>query len=246
MSKYRPLFTHARPLRFAIGALGVSAIYHATQPKLKCDYSPQNTPQFPNEVVRKHNKVFKLVSSGTRKVTFLSISVYHVGVYVAEEDIPSLNNRLRAISATTSTDLSKYLVSDPKASEFFDSILDDLSVVIRITPVRNTDIAHMRDGFVRGILARCKPEDLTLQGFKDSFPNPRTAFNKDSVMLLTVWKQRLGGLELEIDGHDYGAFNVDGARPLLKAFASTYLSGSRVASEPVRREFVEQIVKEVA
>lgn len=236
---------HTQIVRAGSVAVTMQILSRGRTESLSCDYNPRNEALFPAYITRRDDQIFKLVSSGTRKVTFLSISVYNVGIYIADSDISTLNNSLRTLNLTTDS-LKDALLSSDHGNKFFESILDNVSVMIRITPVRDTDIAHMRDGFVRGITARCRPDEFALQGFKDSFPNPRTPFKKHSTMLLTVWKPQLGGMQLEIDGHDYGSYNTESARTLLKAFIMTYISGQRVASEPVRQEFIAQILKEVS
>lgn len=193
----------------------------------------------PKLKIKQHD--FSLVAAGTRKVTFLSISVYNIGIYIDTEDISVLNAALKDLYIDSLEDLQLYLQDPMKGSNFLDR-LNDVSFSLRITPVRNTDIAHMRDGFVRGILLRYDPDEQTLKAFKEFFPNPRRAFLKDEVMSLTLWKNR--SLDLDIDGHDYGTFQAQGeeAKQLLRAFFGTYTSGKKVADEPLRREFIQQII----
>lgn len=212
---------------------------------LRCDYTPTNRPAFPKTITRR-NTPFQLVSADTRKVTFLSISVYDVGLYVAQEDIAVINAALKDLKIDSKQDLEAHLVDPNKGAAFFDRILNDISFVVRITPVRNTDIAHIRDGFVRGIVARIDPDVEALESFKESFPNPRKPFLKESVMTITLWKRSAGQMEIDIDGHDYGGYNNDDdkKRGITSSFLSTYLSGKKVASESLRLEFIRQITKE--
>ncbi|CCG82458.1 Uncharacterized protein C18G6.01c [Taphrina deformans PYCC 5710] len=227
----------------ALSSAGLASAVQNQKRRLHCDYSPRNTPKLPPSL-RIKDKDFILVAAGTRKVTFLSISVYDVGIYISSSDIPHLNAALRSIQVDSPTALIEHL-KDPVDGASFLNALDNVSYAVRITPVRNTDIAHMRDGFVRGVLLRHNPDAESLQSFKDFFPNPRKAFLKTDVMLLTVWNgQRL---DLDINGHDYGTYQGFGVETsnLLKAFIGTYTSGKKVASEELRQEFVEQIVQEV-
>lgn len=194
---------------------------------------------------------FTLVSSGTRKVTFLSISVYDLGIYIASTDVPHLNARLAALHIDTPEQLHAYLLDPETGSRFLESLVKEVSVAVRITPVRNTDIAHMRDGFVRGILARMDPMTESLESFKEFFPSPRKKFNKEEVMILTSWKGKR--LDLSIDGHDYGAYEATGLNDadvakdrvgVIAAFVATYVAGKKVACEPLRTEFIQQISQE--
>lgn len=239
---FRANAIHLRKLLALTALAATSAGASIPYKALQCDYSPLNKAGFPSKMTIRDSQ-FDLISSGTRKVTFLGISVYDIGLYIDTHDIPVLNAKLKALQIDSKEDLKAHLM-DPITGVEFMEILNDISLSIRITPVRNTDIAHMRDGFVRGITARHDPEEQVLQGFKEFFPNPRKSFNKQQIMLLTCWKGK--ELELDIDGHDYGVFSANGdeARRLLQSFIGTYVSGAKVACEPVRKEFIEQIVQE--
>lgn len=239
---FRATSVRARHLLAVAGLAATSLSDSRSRRTLQCDYAPLNQAKFPSTMTI-HDSQFKLVSSGTRKVTFIGISVYDLGLYIDTLDIPVLNTKLRALQIDSEEKLIATLMNPVKGAEFMDT-LDTISFSIRIMPVRNTDVAHMRDGFVRGITARHDPDEQTLQAFKEFFPNPRKSFNKEQVMLLTCWKGQK--LDLDIDNHDYGTFSAHGdeAKRLLRAFFATYVSGSKVACEPVRKEFIEQIVHE--
>lgn len=203
-------------------------------------FEPVNKAQFPT-VLEVDKSTFELVSSGTRRVTFLSIAVYDVGIYLCTDDIGKLRTELRSRDLGSLAELQAKLLDPMEGPELFDALLD-LSFAIRITPTRDTDIAHMRDGFVRGILARCDSDEDSLQSFKEFFPNPRRSFKRNQIMLLTSWKGR--ELNLNIDGHNYGSFeaHTEGAKSqIIKSFLATYVAGKKVASESVRQEFVTQI-----
>lgn len=81
-----------------------------------------------------------LVGLGVRTVSFLKMKVYSAGFYV--DDIS-----LRKVA------------HQPEASvaELVDKLLaSPAGLAVRIVPVRNTDFAHLRDGFTRTLLARQK------------------------------------------------------------------------------------------
>lgn len=126
---------------------------------------------------------YQLLGLGIRTVSFLSIQVYVVGLYVATADISELQQRLvrtalnppgdKTASAVTegaganyATSLVpgerqqlKQLLLDPeKGDDVWDAILkkDGLRTAFRIVPTRNTDFLHLRDGWVRGITARAQ------------------------------------------------------------------------------------------
>jgi hypothetical protein len=125
---------------------------------------------------------YQLLGLGIRTVSFLSIQVYVVGLYVAKSDITELQRRLlrtavhppttdahSAISgagADAATSLVsperqqlKELLLDPEHGDAaWSAILKDngIRTAFRIVPTRNTDFMHLRDGWVRGITARAQ------------------------------------------------------------------------------------------
>jgi chalcone isomerase-like protein len=121
---------------------------------------------------------YQLLGLGIRTVSFISIQVYVVGLYVAKSDISTLQQRLiraavhplsdnaeeNGVVAATSLvsserDALKLLLLDPKDGEdVWNKILKDggIRTALRIVPTRNTDFLHLRDGWVRGITARAQ------------------------------------------------------------------------------------------
>ncbi|KAJ9220920.1 hypothetical protein DTO207G8_8508 [Paecilomyces variotii] len=120
---------------------------------------------------------YELLGLGIRTVSFLSIQVYVVGLYVAKSDISALQHKLvraavqgpgassseGAVAATSLIPaerqaLRELLLDPTKGEEVWDSILKEGGVrtAFRIVPTRNTDFMHLRDGWVRGITARAQ------------------------------------------------------------------------------------------
>ena len=109
---------------------------------------------------------YQLLGLGIRTVSFLSIQVYVVGLYIATPDIAALQSRLVRRVAGTETastlvpsekeQLKRMLLDGEMSEEVWDAVLREGGIrsVIRIVPTRNTDFAHLRDGWVRGITAR--------------------------------------------------------------------------------------------
>ena len=112
------------------------------------------------------NDSYQLLGLGIRTVSFLSIQVYVVGIYVATSDISSLQSRL--VRRVAGTETASTLVANEKDSlramlldaeggeQIWDEVLREggIRTVVRIVPTRNTDFGHLRDGWVRGITAR--------------------------------------------------------------------------------------------
>lgn len=114
---------------------------------------------------------FELVASGVRTVSFLSIQVYVASLY-----IPTTHMQRLLSTAEPSSSVQDLLKS---------ALEQGVPMVLRVTPTRNTDFAHLRDGFARAIQSRLKyarkeptppTQDqeealaLSTQAFKELFP----------------------------------------------------------------------------
>ncbi|KAI2729033.1 hypothetical protein CBS147326_9456 [Penicillium roqueforti] len=125
---------------------------------------------------------YQLLGLGVRTVSFLSIEVYVVGLYVAKSDITELQRRLlhtaihplttdsdAAISGVGTTaatslvsperqQLKELLLDADRGDAAWSAIIKEngIRTAFRIVPTRNTDFMHLRDGWVRGITARAK------------------------------------------------------------------------------------------
>lgn len=125
---------------------------------------------------------YQLIGLGIRTVSFISIQVYVVGLYVAKADITALQQRLvrtaihppssdssAAISgagadAATSlvpperTQLKELLLDPERGDAAWTALLKEpgIRTAFRIVPTRNTDFMHLRDGWVRSITARAQ------------------------------------------------------------------------------------------
>lgn len=99
---------------------------------------------------------FNLFASGTRLVTFVGFRVYAVGLYLAEADEPVLEKTVRAfVNKNVFDGTVQDATADPQlALALVQDVLDaGVRFAVRIVPVRNTDFGHLRDGFVRLIMA---------------------------------------------------------------------------------------------
>lgn len=127
---------------------------------------------------------YQLLGLGIRTVSFLSIQVYVVGLYVAKGDITELQQRLvrtaihppvassdesaavSGIGADAATSLvpperqqlKELLLDADRGDAAWTALLKEngIRTAFRIVPTRNTDFMHLRDGWVRGITARAQ------------------------------------------------------------------------------------------
>lgn len=135
---------------------------------------------------------YQLIGLGIRTVSFLGLQVYVVGLYIAVPDIATLQQRLMRVLDPIATTLVpgersklKDILLDPeKSEEVWNAILKDgnLRTAIRIVPTRNTDLQHLRDGFVRGITTRTRHLDsIKAESFSDD------AFGAAVAQFKAIW-----------------------------------------------------------
>lgn len=144
-----------------------------------------------------------LVGLGVRTVSFLKMKVYSAGFYV--DDVT-----LRKDSILPPADVGtvvERILNSPAA------------LAIRIVPVRNTDFAHLRDGFTRTLLARQKEDrwrgklsaqedeevSEAIAEFKKAFP-PGSVPKGHELLLV---RSPDGKLALEYDGKVLGGTRVE-------------------------------------
>lgn len=124
----------------------------------------KTVPSFPLEIAEPLTSEFQLVGHGTRSVTFLNFRVYALGIYVAKDDVARVRQILdsKFMSSFYSKDSSmthpeqlSHALKDPEISTvLIDNLLSaGVKFAVRITPVRNTDFNHLRDGLIKSILA---------------------------------------------------------------------------------------------
>lgn len=122
---------------------------------------------------------YQLLGLGIRTVSFLSIQVYVVGLYVAHSDLSKLQEKIvHAVAAPGAStlvqgekgDLKQMLLEDTGSEDVWSSVLKEMELksALRIVPTRSTNFGHLRDGWVRMITARSKGPEFTDAGFEPS------------------------------------------------------------------------------
>jgi hypothetical protein len=205
---------------------------------------------------------YQLVGLGIRTVSFLGLQVYVVGLYIATEDIATLQKTLiRKISNVGSTlvagekEILKAKLLDPEEGErVWGEVLKDTGIrsLFRIVPTRNTDFHHLRDGWVRQITVRAQSPmnkeeyqdesfGISMQQFKSLFNRGRVPKQKE----LLLSRDRNGKLVVWYD---------DGRRipqrlgevqdeRISRAVWLNYLAGKTVASEGARQSIVDGVME---
>ena len=109
---------------------------------------------------------YTLIGLGIRTVSFLKIQVYVVGLYVRTTSLSKIQSRLvKRVNYLATTllpgekDELRTALLDPENSYLiWDALLKDssngLHTAFRVVPTRGTDFQHLRDGWIRGIIAK--------------------------------------------------------------------------------------------
>ncbi|KAI0884096.1 chalcone isomerase [Annulohypoxylon maeteangense] len=203
---------------------------------------------------------YTLVGLGVRTVSFISIQVYMVGYYIATQDIAAIQSRLtKAINPIATTlvpnekdELRKILLDPERGEKLWTEILQEVKPrsLFRIVPTRDTDFHHLRDGFVRAITARSQGNnsDYGDEAFGEAMKQFRSLFNRGKVpkkreMLLV--RDAAGQLTITFDDGKTGiiALGSVAEERLSRLLWLNYLAGSKVASEPARKNIVEGIME---
>ncbi|KFY17507.1 hypothetical protein V491_04978 [Pseudogymnoascus sp. VKM F-3775] len=203
---------------------------------------------------------YQLMGLGIRKVSFLSIQVYVVGMYVATDDIAQLQRTLvKKIDPIATTlvagekDTLKEKLLDPEVGEeVWNHILSstDVRTLFRIVPVRDTDFGHMRDAYVRAVTsqARKHPKEFGDDKFGQSVAELKAMFGHGKVPKgreLVLARSGKGALAAWFDAGEAGPQRlgeVDDER-ISRALWLHYLAGSHVASEAARKSIVDGIME---
>ena len=166
---------------------------------------------------------YQLVGLGIRTVSFLSIQVYVVGIYVATDDIAVLqSSMIRQVDPIATTlipsekERLRQMLLDPVQGELiWNQTLREKGVrsVLRIVPTRNTDFQHLRDGWMRAITARTQRHSARIR----AATAPRPGIDRASSTLTSGAKQD----ERLQKGHD-DEFDDEGFTSAVQEFQTIF------------------------
>ena len=152
-----------------------------TEAALKSHYlDPTTQTPFPSSIISPKGRTLKLVGTGVRTVSFLSIKVYAVGFYVDQQTLegPLVKGfqEVRLVKAAKGKEIANPS-GETRGEEFIGEMLElgnDVAAVISQSvptqplstllticslfkvPQRSTSLPHLRDGFARALVARLK------------------------------------------------------------------------------------------
>ncbi|RKP30349.1 hypothetical protein METBISCDRAFT_4171, partial [Metschnikowia bicuspidata] len=183
----------------------------------------------------------KLIASGVRSVTFLRFKVYGVGIYISAKDEPKLVRIIQEFLKEHPVTSLKSLLADKQISQqVVDKISQQVPYAVRITPIRNTDFGHMKDGLTKSILAnpmtQVHREEISkgveqlrnvFQGFKGLVPKNKTMWVVSDTKSMTLYNtikdiQKMGEIQEPL---------------ILRVLLVSYLSNLQPLSESLRQNF---------
>ncbi|KAL9063360.1 MAG: hypothetical protein Q9161_009508 [Pseudevernia consocians] len=217
---------------------------------------------------------YQLLGLGIRKVSFLRIQVYVVGIYIAKGDMGRLQEELvkASVGSGASTlvqgekeDLKKTLLDGEGSTNVWSEVLKEGGVrsAVRIVPTRDTNFSHMRDGWIRGIDLRGKGKEFEGEDFQkavDQFKGMlggRGSVGKGKVLLLgrgangalRAWvEEDTGGADSKTLTRKGGRMTLLGAvrdERISRLVWMGYLAGQNIASEDARRSVVDGVIEMV-
>lgn len=92
-----------------------------------------------------------------RKITFLKVQVYVIGLYAKASDLDDHTSRFRALP-----EVQKFQRQDDVSCDtaFKAMVQTPIELILRIAPVKNTNGPHLRDGFTRNLTETAKKQKL--------------------------------------------------------------------------------------
>lgn len=184
-----------------------------------------------------------LIGTGVRSVTFVNFKVYGVGIYIAKDDLAKTKKLLEGTDLTT--------LLDPVANvAVIDKLLNSgVKFLVRFSPVRNTDFNHLKDGFIKLILANPKSKEhrevvgAGLDELREVFLQNRGAVPKNHVMYLQQLPN--GALKLTYANttndttKELGTVNEPMVASVL---LSSYMSGQKPLSKQLQQSVAAGLV----
>lgn len=250
-----PLHTGAaRPLGIAIGASLVALHYsnlrndfgtqYAGESSVAVDSAVDPFPTFLSSPFL-HAK-YRLLGHGVRSVTFLGFKVYGIGLYIDQKSQPVV---LRVIRAATAEKDLQTIMKDPETSaNVINQLLDEhINYTVRISPVRNTDFGHLRDGLVKSVLAssvaKANKETVGegLEQLRAVFQGHKGSVPKNHVLWLEYHQDRLFVTYENTKSGEIRPMGQVSNSMVGRVLLLQYLHGQKPLSAPLRDSCVENL-----
>ncbi|KAK3815240.1 MAG: chalcone-flavanone isomerase-domain-containing protein [Benniella sp.] len=221
--------------------LGHSLVYSDSPAKPNTVIDKDSKVEFPLYIPSEDGSPARLLGLGVRKITFLKVQVYVVGLYIKASDLDDHNSRFRALP-----EVQKFQRTDQQSADIaFRAIVQTpIELILRIQPVRNTNGPHLRDGFIRNLTQAAKEQKLSdieneeaMQGImelKNLFPKGKINTNQ----ALLFHRTPDGTLTVQLDGEALGSTRNTW---VIENVFFGYLQGEHPISEKARDSIAEGI-----
>ncbi|CDK30062.1 unnamed protein product [Kuraishia capsulata CBS 1993] len=192
---------------------------------------------------------YELLGYGSRSVTFLKFKVYALGIYINQQDISKIKQIWTPayLKSVNSPNLEESLKNPNLSTILIDKLLTSgVRFTAKITPVRNTDFNHLRDGLVKSAMAHPMAKEASnANAVAEGLDQLRAIFNskKGSAPKGTnLFLETLADGKLRISYQDKQMGIVE--EPLVsRLLFLQYLSGKSPLSEQTRESSISGLLK---
>ncbi|KAG0205211.1 hypothetical protein BGX28_003148 [Mortierella sp. GBA30] len=221
--------------------LGHSVVEAESPAKPNTVIDPDSKTAFPLTIPSEDGSPARLLGFGVRKITFLKVQVYVVGLYAKVSDLDDHNSRFRALPEVQKFQRTDNISAD---TAFRAMVQTPIELILRIVPVKNTNGPHLRDGFTRSLTQAAKDQKLNepdneeamegIMEFKNMFPKGK--INAGQALLFK--KSPDGTMTVQLDGEDVGTVRN---KWVIENFFLGYLNAEKPISEKARDSIAEGI-----
>lgn len=194
-----------------------------------------------NLVGSKHN----LIATGVRSVTFVGFKVYAAGLYVQASDEAKIASTVTEYLKKHELQTVDQLLNDKDLSQkLVDDISLKISYAVKITPVRNTDYGHLRDGLTKSILAHPMSKTMReevgqgVEQLRNIFKGFKGSVAKNDNLWLVAKNDDVTVLHEAKKVTKMGTVTEPSIKRVLLVL---YLSSARPLSEPLRASFMSYV-----
>lgn len=187
----------------------------------------------------------KLIATGVRSVTFLGFKVYGAGLYVPVSDEAKIMSTVAEYLKKHDFQTVEQLLNDKEVSQkLVDDVSLKISYAVKITPVRNTDYGHLRDGLTKSILASPMAKTMReevgqgIEQLRAIFQAFRGSVAKNDNLWLVAEKDSVTVLH---EGKKVTKMGTVTEPAIKRVLLVLYLSSARPLSEPLRTSFVSYV-----
>ncbi|ORZ26316.1 chalcone isomerase [Lobosporangium transversale] len=221
--------------------LGHSFVEAESPTTSKTVIDPDSKAAFPRHIRSEDGSPARLLGLGVRKITFLRVQVYVVGLYMKESDLDDHNSRFRAMP-----EVQKFQRTDQMSADtaFKAIVQTPIELILRIAPVKETNGPHLRDGFTRNLTQAAKTQKLSepdneeamegIMQFKNLFPKGKISTNQ----ALIFRKSPDGSMTIQLDDEVLGTTRN---RWVIENFFLGYLRSDSPISEKARDSIAQGI-----